>query len=111
MQASDDVRTEDILQQCSIELEDTSGDIMLRTCCNNKPLAVCRVSALAIAPLIIFTVVLVCLYALHKERIKKLNSLIYMSQLLIILSYISKHGYLTVFSALSLLSRPDCLCL
>lgn len=103
---------EDMMRQCTIELNDPgpADPVMFRTCCNNKPLAVCRVSAGAIAPLIIFTVVLVLLYAKHRERIQKLNTLIYLTQLLIFLSYFSKNLIdFICTSPVPFLPRPDSL--
>lgn len=73
---------------CTILFADNENRFaMIRNCCNHNPLAVCRASAGIVGILLMFTMFVMVLYLVKRQVIKKLNTLIYVTQVLILLTY------------------------
>jgi hypothetical protein len=77
-----------------------SGETQLqRLCCSSNPLKICRISASVMTIFVIITIWIVGVFLIRKiHQLSKINSIVYVTQILILLSYLCKplinHGYI-----------------
>ena len=70
---------------------DSEGTQLQRLCCSSNPLQICRISASIMTIFVITTIWIVGAFLVRKsQQLTKINSIIYVTQILIFLSYLCK---------------------
>jgi hypothetical protein len=69
----------------------SGGNQLQRLCCSGNPLKICRISAFVMLMFVIMTIWIVGGFLIRKShQLTKINSIVYVTQILILLSYLCK---------------------